>query len=391
MTPEPEFTVGIEEEYHLVDRASRDLASEPPPSMLEECHKLLTDQVSAEFLQSQIEVETRVCRGLKEARDDLARLRSTVAQVAAKHGLAPIAAATHPFARWSEQKHTDRQRYDLLARDLAGVARRLMICGLHVHVGIGDDDLRIDLMNQASYFLPHLAALATSSPFWQGEDTGLKSYRLSVFDALPRTGLPERFESYGEYQRMVRRMVAAGLIDDATKIWWDLRPSAKFPTLEMRIPDVCTRLDDGIAVAALFLCVLSMLYRLKQQNQRWRVYANALIEENRWRAQRYGCDGELVDFGKGVRVPFNELLEELIELVRPDAERFGCVEEISHARDIVRRGTSAHMQIAAFEAALKAGASREEALCAVVDRLIEETVRGTDAPRALASASVSPR
>lgn len=391
MTAEPEFTIGIEEEYHLVDRASRDLASAPPASMLTECQGLLTGQVSPEFLQSQIEVETRVCRNLKEARDDLARLRATVAKVAAKHGLAPIAAATHPFARWSEQKHTDRQRYDTLARDLAGVARRLMICGLHVHVGISDDDLRIDLMNQASYFLPHLAALATSSPFWQGEDTGLKSYRLSVFDALPRTGLPERFESYGEYQRLVRRMVGAGLIDDATKIWWDLRPSAKFPTLELRIPDVCTRLDDSITVAAFFLCVLSMLYRLKQQNQRWRIYANALIEENRWRAQRYGCDGEMVDFGKGVLVPFPELVEELIELVRPDAERFGCVTEILHAREIVRRGTSAHSQIAVFEAAVKAGASRDEALCAVVDRLIADTVRGTDAAPALASAGDSPK
>jgi glutamate---cysteine ligase / carboxylate-amine ligase len=391
MTREPEFTIGIEEEYHLVDRASRDLASAPPASMLAECQALLTGQVSPEFLQSQIEVETRVCRNLKEARDDLARLRATVVRVAAKHGLAPIAAATHPFARWSEQKHTDRQRYDTLARDLAGVARRLMICGLHVHVGISDDDLRIDLMNQASYFLPHLAALATSSPFWQGEDTGLKSYRLSVFDALPRTGLPERFESYGEYQRLVRRMVGAGLIDDATKIWWDLRPSAKFPTLELRIPDVCTRLDDSIAVAALFLCVLSMLYRLKQQNQRWRIYANALIEENRWRAQRYGCDGELVDFGKGVLVPFNELVEELIELVRPDAERFGCVNEILHAREIVRRGTSAHGQIAVFEAALKAGSSRDEALCAVVDHLIEETAQGAEPAPALASAGGSPR
>mgnify|MGYP003393854285 FL=1 len=391
MTAEPEFTIGIEEEYHLVDRASRDLASAPPASMLTECQGLLTGQVSPEFLQSQIEVETRVCRNLKEARDDLARLRATVAKVAAKHGLAPIAAATHPFARWSEQKHTDRQRYDTLARDLAGVARRLMICGLHVHVGISDDDLRIDLMNQASYFLPHLAALATSSPFWQGEDTGLKSYRLSVFDALPRTGLPERCESSGEYQRLGRRMAGAGLIHAATKIWWDPRPSAKFPTLELRIPDVCTRLDDSITVAAFFLCVLSMLYRLKQQNQRWRIYANALIEENRWRAQRYGCDGEMVDFGKGVLVPFPELVEELIELVRPDAERFGCVTEILHAREIVRRGTSAHSQIAVFEAAVKAGASRDEALCAVVDRLIADTVRGTDAAPALASAGDSPK
>jgi carboxylate-amine ligase len=355
--------------------------------MLAECQALLAGQVSAEFLRSQIEVETRVCRTIKEARDDLARLRATVARVAGKHGLAPIAAATHPFALWSEQKHTDRERYDVLARDLAGVARRLVICGLHVHVGMGDDDLRIDLMNQVSYFLPHLLALSTSSPFWQGEDTGLKSYRLSVFDSLPRTGLPERFESYGEYQRLVRRMVAAGMIEDATKIWWDVRPSARFPTLEMRIPDVCTRLDDSITVAALYVCVLSMLHRLKQQNQRWRIYANSLIRENRWRAQRYGLDGEMVDFGKGELKPYAALLEELIELIRPDAERLDCVHEVENARDIVRRGTSAHWQLATFNAALAQGKSRDNAWLAVVDMLIAETARAAGAvglPLALA-------
>jgi carboxylate-amine ligase len=375
---EPAFTIGIEEEYHLVDKVTRNLASEPPPSMLAECQALLTEQVSPEFLKSQIEVETRICTSLAEARADLGRLRATVAAVGAKHGLAPIAAATHPFARWAEQKHTDRQLYDTLARDLGGVARRLVICGLHVHVGIADDDLRIDLMNQVSYFLPHLLALSTSSPFWQGEDSGLKSYRLSVFHALPRTGLPERFESHGEYQRMVRRMIEAGLIDDATKLWWDVRPSARYPTLELRITDICTRLDDSIAIAALYACVLSMLHRLKGQNQRWRIYANSLIEENRWLAQRYGVEGELVDFGKGVRVPFADLLEELIELVRVDAERLGCLREIELAREIVRRGTSAERQIAVFEQAVHQGAERDQALRAVVDMLIAETVLGTE-------------
>lgn len=374
MTAFPDFTIGIEEEYLLVERGSRDLCPAPPPSMLAECQALLTGQVNPEFLQSQIEVETRICRTLAEARDDLVRLRATVALVAAKHGLAPIAASTHPFARWTQQKHTTRERYDALARDLAGVARRLVICGLHVHVGIPDDDLRIDLMNQVSYFLPHLLALSTSSPFWLGEETGLMSYRLSVFDTLPRTGLPERFESYGEYQRLIGRMVRAGLIDDATKLWWDVRPSARYPTLELRIPDVCTRIEDTLTVAALFVCLLSMLWRLKAMNQRWRLYANALIEENRWLAQRYGIDGALVDFGKGERVPYADLLEELIELLRPDAERLGCLDEILHAREIVRRGTSAHRQLAVFRQAIAEGASRDEALRRVVDLLIEETV-----------------
>lgn len=304
-----DFTIGIEEEHLLVDRRTGALAVDPPEALLSECEALAGGQINPEFLKCQIEIVTRVCRSMGEARTDLVRLRSAIAGVAGRHGLAPIAASTHPFAKWSDQKHTDRERYDRLAKDLAGVARRLIICGLHVHVGIPDDDLRIDLMNQVSYFLPHLLALSASSPFWQGEETGLQSYRLSVFDSLPRTGLPERLETWGEYQRLVNRLTQAGLIEDATKLWWDIRPSARYPTLELRVTDVCTRLDDGISVAALYRCLLAALLRLKQKNQRWRIYANALIDENRWLAQRYGIAGSLVDFGKGEAVPYASLLE----------------------------------------------------------------------------------
>jgi carboxylate-amine ligase len=268
--PEPRLTVGIEEEYLLVDRASRDLAVAPPDSMLAECEALLEGRVSPEFLRAQIEVATRPAATAAEVGADLAHLRATVARVSAAHGLAPIAASTHPFARWQEQQHVPKERYDALARDLQAVARRLLICGMHIHVEVGDDDLRIDLMNQMSYFLPHLLALTTSSPFWAGEDTGLSSYRLTVFDALPRTGLPDRYESFSEYERVVGQLVQGGLMEDATKLWWDLRPSARYPTLEMRIGDVCTRLDDAVAVAALTQCVISMLYRLRSNNQRWR-------------------------------------------------------------------------------------------------------------------------
>ncbi|MFQ5959146.1 MAG: carboxylate-amine ligase, partial [Alphaproteobacteria bacterium] len=242
---EPRLRVGIEEEYLLVDRTSRDLASDPPESMLAECEAQLQGQVAPEFLRAQIEVGTRPCRTVREARADLAHLRTTVARVAERHGLAPIAASTHPFARWEKQQYVEKERYRMLARDLQAVARRLLICGMHVHVEVDDNDLRIDLMNQMTYFLPHLLTLSTSSPFWGGEDTGLKSYRLTVFDALPRTGLPDRYESFGEFQRVVGQLISAGLIEDATKLWWDLRPSARFPTLEMRIADVCTRLDDA--------------------------------------------------------------------------------------------------------------------------------------------------
>jgi carboxylate-amine ligase len=376
MTSEPDFTIGIEEEYHLVSRSSRDLVDDPPPAMLSECETLLAGQVSPEFLRSQIEVATRICATTAEARADLARLRSTVAAVAARHGMAPIAASTHPFAQWDQQKPTARERYTILHRDMQGVARRLVICGLHVHVGLAEDEMRIDLMNQIRYFLPHLLALSTSSPFWQGEDTGLKSFRVSIFDGMPRTGLPEQFESYGEYRRHIDILTGAGLIEDATKLWWDIRPSARFPTLEMRITDICTCLDDGIAIAALFRCLLRMLWRLKRNNQRWRIYARMLVNENRWRAQRYGTDEGLVDFGKREIVPYADLLEELIAITAEDAAHFGCAAEVAHARTILARGTSAHAQRRVYEEALAAGASKAEALGAVVDWLIGETTRG---------------
>ena len=370
------FTIGIEEEYLLVDRTTRHVASEPPAAMLEECEARIKDLVKPEFLKSQIEIATPVCKNVREARDSLAWLRRTVAEIADKYGLAPIAASTHPFSSWTDQKHTDMKRYHVLARDMQAVARRLMICGMHVHVGIDNDELRIDLVNQVSYFLPHLLALSTSSPFWQGENTGLKSYRLSVFDELPRTGLPERFDSYGEYQRHIEVLTNAGLIEDASMLWWDVRPSHRFPTIEMRITDVCTRLDDAVAIAAMFVCIVRMLYRLRRDNQRWRTYAPMLINENRWRAQRYGLDEGLMDFGKGEIIPVADLIEELIDLISEDAEALGCADELNHIREIVRDGTGAHRQLDTFAAAEATGASRDEALAAVVDMLIEETVKG---------------
>ncbi len=376
---EPSFPLGIEEEYLLVDRGTADLISEAPPSMLAECEGLLEGQVMPEFLQSQIEVGTRICSTLAEARDELARLRRTVAEVAGRHGIAIIAASTHPFAHWGSQRPTSKARYESLARDLQGVGRRLIICGMHVHVGIPDDDLRIDLMSQVSYVLPHLLALSTSSPFWRGTNTGLMSYRLAVFDELPRTGLPEQFDSWGEYQRHVRVLVDAGLIDDASKLWWDVRPSARFPTLEMRITDMCTRLEDALAIAALYRCWLRMLWRLRRDNQRWRRYAAMLISENRWLAQRYGYAKGLVDFGKGHVVAYAELLEELLAIIAPDADHFGCLPEVAHARTILKRGTSAHWQIAAFEEARQKGASEAEALKAVVAMLMRETLSGLGA------------
>lgn len=372
----PSFTVGIEEEYLLVDRQTRDLIDEAPPNMLPACEQALEGQVTPEFLQCQIEVGTTVCRSIAEARDDLAHLRRTVSQVADEHGLAIIAASTHPFATWGTQKVTPKERYEVIERDLQDVVRRLMICGMHIHVGIEDDDLRIDLMNQITYVLPHLLALSTSSPFWQGHDTGLKSYRIAVWDEMPRTGLPAQFDSFGEFQRHVDVMVQAGLIEDGTKLWWDIRPSMRFPTLEARMHDICTRLEDTMCIAALFRCWLRMLYRLRLNNQRWRRYEPMLINENRWRAQRYGIDRGLVDFGRGTVVEYADLLDEILELIREDAEHFRCRAEVEHARQIVARGTSAHWQVRKYLEAKEQGADETEALRAVVDMLIEETLHG---------------
>ena len=373
---EPRFTMGIEEEYLLVDLETRDLVQDPPPDVMAESQNRLQDQVGPEFLRSQIEVGTKVCSTIAEARADLGRLRHNVAEVAGAHGMGLIAASTHPFAQWDKQLPTDKDRYLELERDMQAVVRRLVICGMHVHVGVEDDDLRIDLMNQVSYFLPHILAASTSSPFWHGNDTGLKSYRMTVFKSLPRTGLPEHFSSWGEYQRHVNVLVEAGIIQDATKLWWDVRPSARYPTIEMRVADVCTRIEDATTVATLFVLLLRMLYRRRRKNQRWRTYANMLVAENIWRAQRYGVDGSLMDYGRAELVPFTQLADELIEILWREADETGTTEELKHLATMARQGTSADRQLAVYSAAVEAGADSHEALKEVVDMLIRETIDG---------------
>jgi carboxylate-amine ligase len=373
----PTVTLGIEEEYLLVSRETRDLVA-APDALMADCQKVLKSRVSPEFLQCQIEVGTGVCKTIPQARAELAELRNTIAGIADGYGLAPLAVATHPFADWQHQNFTNKQRYEELARDLAGVARRMLICGMHVHIGIENEDLRIDLLGQMSYFLPHLLALSASSPFWQGRDTGLASYRLSVFDNLPRTGLPPMFNSYAEYKRAVDTLIGAGVIEDATKIWWDLRPSDRFPTLETRICDVTPRLDDAVAIAALVQSLAHMLYRLRLSNQRWRQYERFLINENRWQAQRHGVSGQLMDFGKAELVDYPRLLDELLALVADDAEQLGCSKEIAQLRNIAARGNSADRQRAVFKTAIDQGADEKEAMRSVIDSLIEETVSGLD-------------
>ena len=381
---EPSWTMGIEEEYLLVERQSGALVQSQPPGLMERVAELRHGLVSPELFSSQIEIGTGVCDDVKHLRADIGLLRIAVTEAAAEYGLAPIAASTHPFAQWEQQQISDKERYQALERDLQHVTRQMIISGLHVHTGIEDPELRIDLMNQISYFLPHLLALSTSSPFWQAHDTGLKSYRMCVFGALPRTGLPEKFDSWTEFKRHVDVLVRAGVIEDSTKVWWDIRPSERYPTLEMRVTDLPTRMEDTIAIAATYVCLLRMLWRLKVANQRWRGYANFLIAENLWRAQRYGVEGRLIDLGKGVLVPFEDLVEEIIELVRPDAEVLGCVTEVEHIRTICARGTSADRQLTVYREALDSGADDGEALKAVVDALIADTLAppatGTGAP-----------
>jgi carboxylate-amine ligase len=373
--PEPAFTMGIEEEYLLVDRESRALAV-APEGFLDGLRTELQLQVSPEYKQCQVEIGTRVCVDAAGARDELRRLRATVSAHAARHGLSPIAAACHPFADWKQAHHTDKERYHGLERDLAGVARRLLICGCHVHIGLGDDALRADLMPQMAYFLPHLLALSTSSPFWQGEDTGLASYRISVFDNLPRTGLPPAYVSWAEYQRSVAILVDLGIIEDSSKIWWDIRPSHSYPTLETRIMDVSPRLEDAVALAAVNQSLMRMLWRLRAKNQRWRVYDRFLIGENRWRAQRYGVAEGLIDFGANTITPFPQLMDELVELVAEDAEALGCRDEVERVIAIASAGTSTTRQRAVAAGAEAAGSDRNGAMTAVVDSLIEEFHEG---------------
>lgn len=378
MYERPAFTVGIEEEYLVVDRETRDLVESPPPEMWQALGEVLGSQVTQELLKAQVEVGTKVCRNIAEAREDLAGLRRDLSKVVSEYGAAIIASSTHPFANWQRQETTEDPRYQRLAADYQHVARQLVIGGMHVHVGIEDPHLRLDLMNQVRYMLPHLLALSASSPFWDGVNTGLLAYRLVIFQNLPRTGIAPEFVSWGEYERYLDMLIEAGLIEDASKIWWDIRPSSKYPTLEMRVTDVCTRLDDAMTIAALYQSLLSFLHRLRRNNQKWRIYAPSMIEENMWRAQRYGTGGTLVDFGKRELVPMADLIEEIIELIAQDAIELDVRDEVRHARKIVSDGTSAHRQIATYEQALAGGATDHEALQAVVDELITDTLHGIE-------------
>ena len=373
----PSLTLGVEEEYLLVDPQSRDLVVDPPEAFMRACTDRMGEQVAPEFLRCQIEVQTGVCADLAQARAELTRLRRTVIEVAAEHGMGVVAASTHPFARWREQRSTSRARYDEFANDFQMVIRRMAICGMHVHAGIEDAHARIGLMNEVTSFLPHLLALSTSSPFWQGADTGMMSYRQTVFCDLPRTGLPPWLADDADWQAMLATLSESGLCSDGSRIWWDLRPSIAYPTLEMRVCDVCTTMDDTLAIAAFYQALLAARAATKSKDSHNSAQRRALIAENKWRAQRYGTRGTLADAdGHGLR-PFVELATELVTQVTAQAQRLGAGDDVRHLDTILRRGTSAERQRHLYDRARKHGADEMEALRAVVDWLVQETAAGT--------------
>jgi carboxylate-amine ligase len=360
-----QFTLGIEEEFQIVDPKTRELRSHVS-EFLDEGRMLLGEQIKPEMIQSMIEVGTGICKNIQEARADITRLRSIISGLAAKTGLVIVAASTHPFSRWQDQKIYEDERYELLVEELQSVARSLLIFGLHVHVGVADPERRIHIMNAARYFLPHVLALTTSSPFWMGHNTGLKSYRSEIFKKFPRTDIPDHFDSYASFQRYVDLLVKTGCVNDGKKIWWDLRPHPIFPTLEFRICDIPTRVDDTIAIAALFQAIVAKLTKLIEKNLGFRLYRRMLIQENKWRAVRWGIDGKMIDFGKQKEVPTRDLVLELLEFIDDVVDDLGSRKEIDHIHTILARRTSAEEQLRVF--------SETKDLNAVVDRLIELTM-----------------
>jgi carboxylate-amine ligase len=366
----PAFTLGIEEEFQIVDPETRELRSHVQ-AMLEEGKRLLQERVKPELHQSVVELGTGICKDAREVRADVSDLRSELIRLAARNGLRVAAAGTHPFSHWADQEITPDPRYAAIVDELQVVARANLIFGLHVHVGIKDRDLAVQIMNEARYFLPHLLALSTNSPFWLGRDTGLKSYRTRIFQRFPRTSIPETFETAAAFDQFVETLVRTGCIDSGKSIWWDVRPHAIFDTIEFRVCDVPMRVDETVALAALIQAICAKLYKLRTMNQAWRTYRPALILENKWRASRYGIDGKLIDFGKEVEVPFRDLAGELLQFVDDVLDELGSRREVESIAWILEHGTGADRQLAAY-------ARADGDLRQVVDYICEETAHGLE-------------
>ena len=358
------FTVGVEEEFQIVDPATGELKSHVT-QLVASSAESLGSQIKPELHQSIVEVGTKICDDVGELQGEIFRIRRELAAAADRAGLAVAAAGTHPFSHWKDQVLSPGIRYESIVEELQQLARSLLIFGLHVHVAVPDRQTAIDLMNQARYFLPHLLALSTSSPFWMGRDTGLKSYRTTIFRRFPRTGVPDRFESWSEYENYVQLLVDLHCMEDARKIWWDIRPHPTYGTLEFRVCDVPTRPAEAVMLGALCQAIIVKLHRLYIRNQGYRIYRRTLIEENKWRAARWGLDGKLIDFGKRAEVPMRDLALELLDFVDDVVDELGSREAVEHVHTVLQEGTSADRQLAVYRAT---GDIR-----AVVNHLIEET------------------
>jgi carboxylate-amine ligase len=367
MATQPSFTLGIEEEFQVIDPATRELQSHIQ-EMFAEGEKRLKDEIKREMHDPVIEVGTPICRNVTEARREVTRLRHEISKLVRENGLRIAAAGTHPISHWASVPITPAARYDRIVYDLQMVARANLIFGLHVHVAIEDNETRIQILNAARYFLPHVFALSVNSPFWCGHNTGWKSYRAKVFERFPRTGLPDYFRSWGEFEEHVELLVKTNCIDNAKKIWWDVRPHPFFPTLEYRICDVPLRIDETICFAALFQAITRKLWKLHNSNMSWRLYRRALINENKARAARWGIDGKLIDFGKGEEVPFEVLLDELLEFVDDVVDELGSRKEVYYAREIVKHRPGADRQLVAY--------AKRNDLRDVVDYIVGETEHG---------------
>src|SRR6516164_8845355 len=364
----PSLSIGIEEEYQTIDPATRDLRSHIHAEIVQKGKLLLAERVKPEMHQSVVEIGTGVCQNIQEAKDEIRDIRRQIIRLARENELRLAAGGTHPFAQWREQEIYPDDRYRTIVEDLKMVARANLIFGLHVHIGVEDRETAIHIMNAARYFVPHILALSTNSPFWLGMDTGLKSYRCKVFDKFPRTNIPDYFQSYGEYESFIKLLIKTGCIDNAKKIWWDIRPHPFFNTLEFRISDIPMRVDETIALAALIQATIAKLYKLYSANQGFRLYRRALLMENKWRAARYGLEGKLIDFGKQKEVPERDLIREYLDFVDDVVDELDSREELNYIHHMLECGTGADRQLKVFR--------ETEDLKQVVDYIMEETEVG---------------
>ncbi|MDB4916529.1 MAG: ybdK [Gemmatimonadetes bacterium] len=363
----PSLTLGIEEEYQIIDPESRELKSYITEILNGD--SMTVAELKPEMHQSMVEIGSKVCRTPQEVRDELVRLRGMVMDLAGRNGLVIAAAGTHPFSLWTKQEITPLERYAGVKQDLQDLAQQLLIFGTHIHIGIEDRDFLIEAMNVSRYLLPHVLALSTSSPFWQGRRTGLKSYRSIVFRNFPRTGVPPVLRSYAEYEELLSTLVATGCVPNGSKIWWDARPHHLYPTLEFRVCDVCTRVEEAVCIAAILQAIVAKVWKLRRDNLTFRLYAPALIDENKWRAVRFGIDGNMIDFGKSKELPARELLTEMLEWFVDDVvDELGSRREVEYAFQVMRGGTSADRQLAIYD-------TTRDLRC-VVDRLVSETAEG---------------